>query len=82
MSNERQPNPVVTRDGRVLEGNYDYAELLQLREYEYTDSQRLDEMLTAEDYNRFEEEQVAQDREGELESSNWEEDPEGWVDET
>lgn len=31
-------------------------------EYEdYNDSQRLDEMMTAEDYNRWEEEQVARD---------------------
>ena len=30
-------------------------------EYEYTDSDRLDEMNTAEDYNRWEEEQVARD---------------------
>jgi len=29
---------------------------------EYSDSQRLDEMQTADDYNRFEEEQLAQDR--------------------
>jgi hypothetical protein len=32
---------------------------------EYDDSQRLDEMETAEDYNRFEEEQVFLDREAE-----------------
>lgn len=32
---------------------------------EYSDAQRLDEMETAEDYNRFEEEQVFQDHEGE-----------------
>lgn len=30
-------------------------------DYEYDDSQRLDEMNTAEDYNRWEEEQVFQD---------------------
>jgi len=29
---------------------------------EYSDSQRLDELATADDYNRFEEEQLAQDR--------------------
>lgn len=34
-------------------------------ETEYDDSQRLDEMQTAEDYNRWEEEQVFQDREWE-----------------
>lgn len=32
---------------------------------EYSDSDRLDEMLTADDYNRWEEEQVFQDREWE-----------------
>ena len=38
-----------------------YAKFAQ-EEEEYSDSQRLDELNTADDYNRFEEEQLAQDR--------------------
>ena len=39
-----------------------------MSEFEYDDSQRLDELETAEDYDRFEEEQVFLDREWDYES--------------
>jgi len=44
----------------------EHAEVEHLRlaaEQEYTDSQRLDELATADDYNRFEEAQIALDNE-------------------
>jgi len=46
---------------QMLEGEREWA--LRSAEYEYTDSQRLDELETAEDYNRFEENQIALDAE-------------------
>ena len=43
-------------------------------DYEYTDSDRLDELNCVDDYNRFEEEQVARDMDmGEGDCGDWEE---------
>jgi hypothetical protein len=42
------------------------AYLRHQAEWEYSDSQRLDELMTADDYNRFEENQIALDREQEF----------------
>lgn len=46
-------------------------------EYEYTDSDRLDELNCVDDYNRFEEEQIARDNE----MGDWEDEEEDIEDE-
>ena len=47
--------------GNNCDGPFGHADGCPVHCYCYDDSQRLDELATAEDYNRFEEEQVAHD---------------------